>query len=141
MNDRPREDRLRRMARDQGYWLTKIRRRDPQAPDYGRYRIVDPSSNTLPTGSVHDGNSSLSLDEVEKWLSSRRAKPTAKESRQSGNAFNDPVQFVQEGLAAGAAFERIASYGKLVDEPSGKTMTGPEIEVWYSRELELRAKQ
>jgi hypothetical protein len=34
-----REDRLRRMAQRQGYTLTKSRRRDPLAYDYGWYRL------------------------------------------------------------------------------------------------------
>ena len=41
------EIRLRFKARRQGLRLMKSRRRDPDAPDYGDYYLVDDSSNAM----------------------------------------------------------------------------------------------
>jgi hypothetical protein len=55
------------MAERQGFALEKSRRRDPHALDYGCYRVVDPNTNTVVAGYV-PYDYSLSLDEVEAWL-------------------------------------------------------------------------
>jgi hypothetical protein len=63
-DDKVRENRLRRMAERQGLALIKSRRRDPKAPDHGRYQLVDPA-----TGGVVSGVSpGFAIDEVETWL-------------------------------------------------------------------------
>ena len=54
-----RENRLRRMAARQGYTLTRTRRRDPRATDYGTYHLVP--ARGKPIGP-------LSVDEVERRL-------------------------------------------------------------------------
>ena len=59
---RVRENRLRRMARRQGYKLHKSRRRDPLATDYMTYRLSKGAAVTRP----------LTLDELEKRLTSPR---------------------------------------------------------------------
>ena len=64
MADKVRENRIRRMATRQGLMLTKSRRRDPYALDYGNYWLVDPSLNALVAG----GQFGMSLDDVEEWL-------------------------------------------------------------------------
>ena len=46
-DEKVRENRLRRMAERQGYGLMKSRRRDPQAYDFGTYRLIDPFNNTV----------------------------------------------------------------------------------------------
>lgn len=66
-NEKIRENRLRRAARRQGMMLMKVRRRDPDAVDYGRYWLIDPSTNCVVSG--FDGyNNTGSLDDVEEWL-------------------------------------------------------------------------
>ncbi|MGH3380230.1 MAG: hypothetical protein ACRDP6_36405 [Actinoallomurus sp.] len=65
--DKVRENRLRRAAERQGYQLTKSRRRDPRAVDFGAYWIVDPNTNSIAAG---DSNTGMSLDDVEAWLTS-----------------------------------------------------------------------
>jgi hypothetical protein len=65
--EKVRENRLRRMAERQGFVLHKSRRRDPRAIDYGRYMLVDPSTNTVVAGEV-EGRAALTIDEVEDWL-------------------------------------------------------------------------
>jgi hypothetical protein len=55
---RVRENRLRRMARRQGYKLHKSRRRDPLATDFETYRLARGAAVTRP----------LTLDEVEHRL-------------------------------------------------------------------------
>jgi hypothetical protein len=63
--EKVREARLRRMARRQGLKLIRSRRRDPLAPDFGRYALVDPDTNRSVAGV-----GSMTLDDVETWLSS-----------------------------------------------------------------------
>ena len=62
-SDKIRENRLRRMASRQGYVLTKSRRRDPRAVDYGGYFLADANTSRLET-SEHG----MDLDEVEAYL-------------------------------------------------------------------------
>jgi hypothetical protein len=57
--EKVRENLLRRMADRQGLALTKSRRRDPRALDYGRYRLVRGRSTVLDT---------KTLDDVEAYL-------------------------------------------------------------------------
>lgn len=61
--DKVRENRLRRVAERRGYRLTKSRRRDPRAIDYGKYWITD-----VKTGSPLTSAGGLSLDEIEAWI-------------------------------------------------------------------------
>lgn len=67
MNDKVRENRLRRMCERRGWQLQKSRRRDPQAWDYGTYGIVDPTQNRLVAGSAQT-TYGLNLDEIEGFL-------------------------------------------------------------------------
>jgi hypothetical protein len=60
------EDRIRRLVARQGFMLEKSRRRDPRAPDFGRFRIVDPHTNSVAAGG-QPWDYSLSLDEAEAW--------------------------------------------------------------------------
>lgn len=60
-----REARLRRVADRHGLILTKSRTRNQNAPDYGRYVIVDKSSNTVVAGAGPTGLPSFDLDDVE----------------------------------------------------------------------------
>lgn len=61
--EKVRENRLRRMAERQGLTLTRSRRRDPRALDYGLYWIADANGATV---SAKQG---ISLDDVEAFLS------------------------------------------------------------------------
>jgi hypothetical protein len=63
-NSRTREIRLRRAAARQGLVLSKSRRRDPRASDFGTFRLT-PRTGLF--GSPWDGVLP-SLDEVEDWL-------------------------------------------------------------------------
>lgn len=65
VSDKTRENRVRRMAKRQGYQLVKSRRREQRSIDYGTFVIVDPSTNTLVLG----GHVLHNLAEVEAWLS------------------------------------------------------------------------
>jgi hypothetical protein len=64
-----REDRLRRQVRRKGLRLVKSRRRDPHATGYGRYALIYPAESSVP-GRVPDDSYSMTLDDVEAWLSS-----------------------------------------------------------------------
>ena len=70
-NNKVLENRFRRMADRQGYKLTKIRRRDPLAYDYGKYLLIEKNTNGALTNSNRSGNH-LSLEEVEVLLSRRK---------------------------------------------------------------------
>ena len=70
MDDKVRENRLRRMADRQGLRLLKSRRRDELALDYGQYAIVSLQSG----GTIHPHDSAgrtiyvLDLDDVAEYL-------------------------------------------------------------------------
>ena len=62
-DEKIRENRLRRMAARQGLTLTRSKRRDPRALDYGVYWIGDANNQALLTN-----ERGIDLDEVEKYL-------------------------------------------------------------------------
>ncbi len=64
-----RENRLRRMAERQGLTLTKSRRRDQRALDYGRWHIIEAA-----TGNVVIGGDGFTTDEVEAYLTGERTR-------------------------------------------------------------------
>ena len=64
--EKVRENRLRRMAERQGLSLTRSRRRDPLALDYGKYWLIHADgSRVTPLGGG-------TLDEIERYLTSPR---------------------------------------------------------------------
>jgi len=68
--DKIRENRLRRAAQRQGLALTKSRRRDPRATDYGMYyvsRVTAPGGNWR-SRELLTPETGFSLDEVEAFL-------------------------------------------------------------------------
>lgn len=65
MNDKVRENRLRRLATRRRLMLKKVRRRDPRAWDYGLYTLVSFQNRLLQVDAL-DGK--LTLDEVEDLL-------------------------------------------------------------------------
>jgi hypothetical protein len=62
-SEKVRELRLRRMAKRQGLTVTKSRRRDPRALDYGMYYVSDARSNTL-----ESSEQGMNIDELEAFL-------------------------------------------------------------------------
>lgn len=64
--DNRRENRLRHMAKARGYILSKSRRRNPNALDYGRYWLSYAESGFRVFGGVD--RAGLDLDDVEEWL-------------------------------------------------------------------------
>jgi hypothetical protein len=72
--DKIRENRARRAAQRQGLMLTKSKRRDPRATDYGTYMLIDAHTNAVIAYGLESGYG-LSLDEVEYQL--RRETPAA----------------------------------------------------------------
>ncbi|WP_200213399.1 hypothetical protein [Micromonospora coerulea] len=62
-DDKVRENRLRRMAERQGLTLTKSRRRDPRAVDYGKYWLADANTTAMQTP-----EQGMTLDEIETHL-------------------------------------------------------------------------
>ena len=75
-SEKVRENRLRRMAERQGYALTKTRRRDPRATDYGKYMIVNPMTNAVVAGAAATGRPEFTLDDVEEWLTGEKENGT-----------------------------------------------------------------
>lgn len=61
------EVRIRRKAARQGLVLTKSRRRDPDAIDFGGYMLVDGRTNAVVAGS-DPFPYSLTLDDAARWL-------------------------------------------------------------------------
>jgi hypothetical protein len=73
--EKVRENRLRRMAKRQGYLLVKSRRRDPRAIDFGLYVLVgDTRGNRVgryggqAAISAFANGKGMTLDEIEKSL-------------------------------------------------------------------------
>ena len=68
--DKVRENRLRRIAERRGLKLSRSRRRDPDALDYGLYALIDASTGgTVHPLLVNDFVHAVTLDEVERYLS------------------------------------------------------------------------
>ncbi len=63
-SEKVRENRLRRMADRQALRLTKSRRRDPRAADYGTFWLIDAGSNAV----VGGGQFGMTLEAVEHHL-------------------------------------------------------------------------
>lgn len=61
-DDKVRENRLRRMASRQGLTLSRSRRRDRRALDYGLYWLSDTSGSNVTSAA------GISLDDVERYL-------------------------------------------------------------------------
>lgn len=74
-SEKVRENRLREVARRRGYELSRSRRRDPLALDYGEYYLSRGSINGLATGRV----TLPSLDSVESFLDGKLGPPTPQE--------------------------------------------------------------
>jgi hypothetical protein len=71
-DEKVRENRLRRMADRQGLKLTRSRRRDPRAIDYGLYWLTDIRTNTLISSEA-----GLDIDAVERLLTGDRTPETS----------------------------------------------------------------
>lgn len=79
--EKVRENRLRRMADRQGFYLKKSARRDPLATDYGLYWVMNPDMDnvTWPHDDVggpapHFPWSGTDLDGVEEYLKTGRVE-------------------------------------------------------------------
>lgn len=66
------ENRLRRIADRRGLLLVKSRRRDPRAPDYGGFMLLDMPTGSPVYGANEIGLPSATLNEIEECLSSDR---------------------------------------------------------------------
>jgi hypothetical protein len=64
MNDKARENRLRRLAKKQNLYLRKSRVRHTNVDDWGGYMILDPYQNVVVAGERFN----LTLDDVENFL-------------------------------------------------------------------------
>ena len=63
------ESRLRRVARRQGFFLSKTRRRDPRAVDHGLYALLAEDTRfPVHVGSAINTIFSLTLDDVREYL-------------------------------------------------------------------------
>jgi hypothetical protein len=71
VTDKSRETRVRRMLDRQGYALSKSRRRDPRALDYGRYTISRGAAVFTVAG----------LDEAEQWALTEPARRARRPGR------------------------------------------------------------
>lgn len=65
--DKVRENRARRKAARQGLTLSRSRRRDPDAADFGGYMLIDPATNSAVYGASPFAYSAT-LADVERWL-------------------------------------------------------------------------
>jgi hypothetical protein len=70
------EQRARRMAERQGLVLSRSRRRDPHAIDYGRYFLLDAQTNTHVAG-AENGRARMTLADVVEFLLTRSERAVA----------------------------------------------------------------
>lgn len=63
----PDDARVRRLARHHGYALQRSRSRNPERPDHGRYRLIDPDRNFIVAGATWS-DYDLSISQAEAWL-------------------------------------------------------------------------
>lgn len=75
-----RTERLREMAERRGLRLVRSTRRDPNALDYGRYFLRDPSTRVAVAGTARTGRPEWTLDEVEAFLHERTKSSAAGET-------------------------------------------------------------
>ena len=68
MNEKVRENRLRRMAHRQGMRVEKSRTRDRRGLEYDKYKIVNIATDSTVAGRSAFPSYTLSLDEVEGYL-------------------------------------------------------------------------
>jgi hypothetical protein len=66
--DKTRETRLRRMADRQGLRLSRSRRRDRRAIDFGGYQLIDLATGATVFGTGAIGRPVASLDDIEEYL-------------------------------------------------------------------------
>ena len=65
------ENRVRRMAERRGLRITRSRRRDPNASDYGRYLLRDANTRVIVAGTSSTGQAQWTFDEVAAYLADR----------------------------------------------------------------------
>jgi len=75
MDEKVRENRLRRQARRQGLLLHKSRAQKTNIDDYGGYMIISARLNSIEAGQKFD----LSLDQVEQFLNEDEEKIKSKQ--------------------------------------------------------------
>ena len=68
MDEKVRENRLRRAAKRQDLALHKSRIRDPRAIDFGCYMLADIHTNAVVFGVGAHGHLDASLDDIEGYL-------------------------------------------------------------------------
>lgn len=68
VNDKVRENRLRRAAERQGLRLEKSKRRDPLALEYGTFQLVDAATTTTVACAFPNRGYGMTLDEIEREL-------------------------------------------------------------------------
>ena len=66
-----REIRVRRMAERRSLRLQRSRRRDPSAPEYGRYMLRDVNTRVAVAGTTSTGEPMWTLDDVEAYLAGK----------------------------------------------------------------------
>lgn len=69
-NEKVRENRLRRMAKRQGLELSRSRRRDPRALDYGAWFVTRRTAPGWRGNALLTSEHGMNLDEVEAFLTS-----------------------------------------------------------------------
>lgn len=133
VREKVRENRLRRMADRQGFALTKSRRRDPRAADFGRYFIADARTNLLLTPEF-----GLDLDDVERWLTEGATRGDLAEHFRNQAKWRQGMYDEWEdrrNLNAARALERLAAHvDHLAEGDARVAKICPSGEVWISEE-------
>jgi hypothetical protein len=77
-----RENRLRRKLARMGFQLTKSKRKDPDALDFGKYVIFEPGTTWAVFGNKKRFD--LSLDDVEAWIKQQTSPASDKSKSWAG---------------------------------------------------------
>jgi hypothetical protein len=102
--DKVKENRLRRIAERRGMRLEKSRRRDPKAPDFEGFMLIDARKNYVIVGGEPFAYSA-SLEDVEKWLDDQAAPseriklpdPYMEQLRQQIASLNEMLEPLESG--------------------------------------------
>lgn len=77
VDEKVRENKLRRISERRGFRIEKSRRKDPQAVDFGGYMLIDVRSNAVVLG-AGTFPYSATLDEIEAYFDLKDGVPLKK---------------------------------------------------------------
>jgi hypothetical protein len=134
--DKVKENRLRRIAERRGFSLEKSRRRDPKAPDFGRFRLLDVRENKTVLGG-EPLPFSATLDDIEHWLGER--PKTRREEFEHMRDPHRPRSGIHDVLSDGEFIDRFGDFLSpseivaILDRKCGQETLGGIYKILHAR--------